>query len=68
MTTMTRRELMYMGAAASAGAIGLHPASAQAPTGRAATIEARPQAVSIDTATGFFDTFLTEIMAGIDGS
>jgi ureidoacrylate peracid hydrolase len=50
MTTMTRRELMYMGAAASAGAIGLHPASAQAPTGRAATIEARPQAVSIDTA------------------
>jgi len=42
---------MYLGATASAAAIGPRHASAQAPpTGRAVTIEARPQAVSIDTA------------------
>jgi hypothetical protein len=50
MTTMTRRELMQRGAAASA-AVGLRGAKAQVSAGRTVTIEARPQAVSIDTAT-----------------
>ena len=50
MTTITRRELMQVGAATTA-AVGLRDAKAQVSAGRTVTIEARPQAVSIDTAT-----------------
>ena len=50
MTTITRRELMQVGAATTA-AVRLRGAKAQVSAGRTVTIEARPQAVSIDTAT-----------------
>lgn len=49
MTTMTRRELIYLGAA-SAATVRIGKANAQARVGRTVTIEARPQAIAIDTA------------------
>jgi ureidoacrylate peracid hydrolase len=51
MATMTRRELMYVGAVATATATGLRAANAQVSASRRVTIEARPQALTIDTAT-----------------
>lgn len=50
MTTMTRRDVVRIGAAAGAAAIGLRHASAQVKASRAVTIEARPGPISIDTA------------------
>jgi ureidoacrylate peracid hydrolase len=48
MSTMTRRELVGMGAAAGIAAVGLpHPGS-RAAAGRSATMDARPAAVSFD--------------------
>jgi ureidoacrylate peracid hydrolase len=48
--TITRRDVVSVGAAASIAAIGLRQASAQATTGRTVTVEARPSAIAIDTA------------------
>jgi len=48
--TITRRDVVSVGAAASIAAIGLRQASAQATTGRTVTVEARPSAIVIDTA------------------
>ena len=50
MKTMTRRELVGVGAAATAMAIALRSAEAQIPGGRTLTMDARPQAISINTA------------------
>src|SRR5688572_32456099 len=50
MTTITRRDVVCLGAAASTVAMGLRHAGAQVTRGRTATIEAKPQAISIDTA------------------
>lgn len=50
MTTITRREIVGLGAAISVAAIGLRPASGQVKPGRKVSIEARPAAISIDTA------------------
>jgi ureidoacrylate peracid hydrolase len=50
MTTVTRREVVSLAAAASIAATGVGKAGAQVATGRTATIEARPQPISIDTA------------------
>jgi ureidoacrylate peracid hydrolase len=50
MTTITRRDVVCLGAAASTVAMGLRHADAQVTRGRTATIEAKPQAISIDTA------------------
>lgn len=49
MTTVTRREVVALGAAAGIAATALRETGAQAPVGRTATIEARPQPISIDT-------------------
>ena len=50
MTTITRRDVVSLGAAVSIAATGLRQASAQVTPGRAVSIEARPSAISIDTA------------------
>jgi ureidoacrylate peracid hydrolase len=50
MATITRRDIVRLGAAASVAATGLRTADAQVAAGRAATIQARPQPISIDTA------------------
>jgi ureidoacrylate peracid hydrolase len=49
-TTITRRDVVSMAAAAGIAAIGPRQASAQAPVARTATIVARPAAIEIDTA------------------
>jgi ureidoacrylate peracid hydrolase len=49
-TTMTRRDLVYLSAAATA-ALGSRAADAQVRSARAVTIDARPQAVTLDPAT-----------------
>lgn len=50
MNVITRREVVGMGAVAGVAAIGSRHASAQAAPGRAVTINARPAAISIETA------------------
>jgi ureidoacrylate peracid hydrolase len=50
MSVITRRELVGIGALAGAAALGLRQAGAKAGTGRTVRIEARPSAISIDTA------------------
>jgi ureidoacrylate peracid hydrolase len=50
MSVITRRELVGIGALAGAAALGLRQAGAKAGTGRTVQIEARPSAISIDTA------------------
>lgn len=49
MARVTRRDLMYLVAAASVTGTGVRQANAQARTGRTAKIAARPEAISIDT-------------------
>jgi ureidoacrylate peracid hydrolase len=49
MTTITRRDVVGLGAAAGIAAAGLRRANAQVTTSRAVQIEARPAAISIDT-------------------
>lgn len=48
--TITRRDVVRLGAAAGVAAIGFRQSSAETSVGRSATIDARPAAVSIDTA------------------
>jgi ureidoacrylate peracid hydrolase len=50
MTHVTRRDVVALGAVAAAGSTVLRTAAAQAPSGRSVTIEARPEALAIDTA------------------
>src|SRR5688572_19940514 len=51
MSTLTRREVVGIGAAAGVAALGVSQAPAQSRTGRRVTIEARPEPITIDTAT-----------------
>src|ERR1700741_1980063 len=51
MSTLTRREVVGIGAAAGVAALGVGPAAAQSRTGRRVTIEARPEPITIDTST-----------------
>ncbi len=50
MEKVTRRDLLLLGAVATAGTIGLRHANARAPIGRTVTVVARPEAITIDTA------------------
>jgi ureidoacrylate peracid hydrolase len=51
MSTLTRRDVVGIGAAAGVAALGVRHVAAQGRTGRQVTIEARPQAITIDTST-----------------
>ena len=51
MSTLTRRDVVGIGAAAGVAALGVSQVAGQGRTGRRVTIEARPQAITIDTAT-----------------
>jgi len=51
MSTLTRRDVVGMGAAAGVAALAASQVAAQSRTGRRVTIEARPQAITFDTAT-----------------
>jgi ureidoacrylate peracid hydrolase len=51
MSTLTRREIVGMGAAAGVAVLGASQAAAQGRTGRRVTIDARPAAITIDTST-----------------
>src|SRR5688572_19346883 len=51
MSTLTRREVVGIGAAAGVAALGVSQAPAQSRTGRRVTIEARPEPITIDTST-----------------
>jgi ureidoacrylate peracid hydrolase len=51
MSTLTRREIVGMGAAAGVAALAAGEVAAQGPAGRKVTIDARPAAITIDTAT-----------------
>ena len=51
MSTLTRREIVGISAAAGVAALGASQAAAQSRTGRQVTIDAKPQPITIDTAT-----------------
>ena len=51
MSTLTRREVVGIGAAAGVAALGVGQVAAQSRTGRRVVIDARPEAVTIDTST-----------------
>ena len=51
MRTLTRREVVGIGAAVGAAALGTSQAGAQSRIGRRITIEAKPQPITIDTST-----------------
>ena len=51
MGTLTRREVVGIGAAAGVAAIGVSQVAAQSRTGRRVTVEARPEPITIDTST-----------------
>ena len=51
MSTLTRRDVVGIGAAASVAALGVSQLAAQGRSGRRVTIEARPQAITLDTST-----------------
>jgi ureidoacrylate peracid hydrolase len=51
MTDITRRELVAIGAAAGAAMVAPGRADAQVPSGRLVTIDARPDPLTVDTAT-----------------
>jgi len=51
MSTLTRREVVGIGAAAGVAALGVSQVAAQSRTGRRVVIDARPGAVTIDTST-----------------
>ena len=51
MSTLTRREIVGMGAAAGVAALGASQVAAQARTSRRVTIDARPAAITVDTST-----------------
>ena len=51
MSTLTRREVVGIGAAAGVAAIGVSQVAAQGRTGRRVTVEARPEPITIDTST-----------------
>lgn len=51
MSTLTRRELVGISAAASVAALGAGHVAAQRAAGRRVTIEAKPQPITIDTST-----------------
>jgi len=51
MSSLTRRDVVGIGAAAGVAALGVGQAMAQQRSGRRVTIDARPQAITIDTAT-----------------
>jgi ureidoacrylate peracid hydrolase len=50
MANVTRRDVVILGAVATAGAAGLQHGAANTPAGRTVTIAARPKAIAIDTA------------------
>lgn len=50
MSTLTRRDVVGIGAAAGAAALGVSHVAAQTRAGRRVTIEARPQPITFDTA------------------
>ena len=49
MSTLTRRDVVGIGAAVGVAALGASQVAAQNRTGRRVTIEARPQAITFDT-------------------
>jgi ureidoacrylate peracid hydrolase len=51
MSQLTRRDVVAIGAAAGVAALGAGRAAAQSRTGRRVTLDAKPAAVSLDTAT-----------------
>jgi nicotinamidase-related amidase len=51
MSTLTRRDVVGIGAAASVAALGIGQVAAQRRTDRRVTVEARPQAITLDTST-----------------
>jgi ureidoacrylate peracid hydrolase len=51
MSTLTRREVVGIGAAAGVAALAASPVVAQSRTSRRVTIEARPEPITIDTST-----------------
>jgi ureidoacrylate peracid hydrolase len=51
MSTLTRREIVGIGAAVGVAALGAGQVAAQGRTGRSVTIDARPGAITIDTST-----------------